>query len=90
MAETIVSLKQQTTRLKNQVAKLKEKAKEGKEMTESMPRALELLDNLCIAAEGDGTNIAGAASAAREFLDTLPANLQTSFRDWHPTRGGSI
>ena len=84
MAETLQSLKRQVTKLKNENAKLKKEGEGSKEAAGYMPRALEILDNLTIAAEGDGSALEGAAGAAREFLDTLPKGLQTSFRDWHP------
>ncbi len=52
-----------------------------------LPKALHLLDDLCIAGEqNDRNHIIQAAGTAREFLDKLPADVQASFRDWHPNK----
>ena len=105
MAETVASLKKEVTKLEKDLAASKkqtvaEKAKataSAKELAilearmEHQPRALEVLDNLTIAGEGDRSAFHQSVGAAREFLDKLPADLQKSFRDWHPNvRGGSI
>jgi len=103
LKKEVAKLKKDVTTLKKDLAQAKKQKKAAKAKALAIkeefaimkakmgyqPRAFEVLDNLTIAAETDRSSLDQCAAEARIFLDTLPADLQVSFRDWHPKVRGS-
>jgi len=89
LKKNVVLCKAQTKTAENKAAACAEELELLAERMKYQPRALEILDNLTIAVESDRASLHQTSGAAREFLDTLPADIQTTFRDWHPKVRGS-